>query len=619
MLEAVAALQLLVLLFSVGVLVVALATLARTSGLRQLQHRVEELEHELHHARRSRRRAVDEEEVYDAIPVEEPEPAVTPHPREAPPKPAPESPGIEGVIGRQVLGWVAVVLMLLAVGFFVKYAFDNEWVGPVGQVCSGAVFGAALCAGGYAMHRRGRRLAGQMLTAAGVTILYLTTFATFGYYHLVPRERASVYLTLLVALSALLAVLYDARAIGCMALAGGLLAPLLLASTPDQYRSLFVYLSVLTAGVLAMSFARRWLFLALAASIGVQALFWGWYNASYHPDKLAAALVFQGVLFGLFLLHDALLPAILRRPARPEQLAGVVLNAFWFALAGGIMLSDEPTAPLAALAIGLAILYAVVTAFTLARSPDDSWLHLATVAVGLAFIAAAIGLRGHAGWIALGWAAEGLALWWFGLRVLALPLRALGGGLLVLALFRYLVADAPWEGRADVWPVLNAGALPGLAVALCLVAAGWLTARLRHLTDLDRLFRAAGSLGGVLLAWLVLSLEVYHFASTRWPDEGGAGEGLQRAQASLSVFWAVYAGAVMAAGFWRKLLPLRVLALGLFGLTTAKLILIDMANLPGIYRVAAFFVLAVVLGGAAYAYQRFEAALRSPVRETADA
>ena len=164
--------------------------------------------------------------------------------------------------------------------------------------------------------------------------------------------------------------------------------------------------------------------------------------------------------------------------------------------------------------------------------------------------------------------------------------------------------------------MLNPAALPGLAIAACLVLASELVPRLEvRPPEYDQAARWLAGLAGILLAWLVLSLEVYHFADTRWPVESGSAEGLHRAQASLSIFWACYAGAVLAAGFRRRLLPLRALALGLFGLTVAKVVTVDMAGLPGIYRILAFFVLAVVLGAAAWAYQRFEAAHRLVIGE----
>jgi uncharacterized membrane protein len=57
-------------------------------------------------------------------------------------------------------------------------------------------------------------------------------------------------------------------------------------------------------------------------------------------------------------------------------------------------------------------------------------------------------------------------------------------------------------------------------------------------------------------------------------------------------------------GFRYRLAALRWLAIGLFGVTVVKVFLVDMATLSQIYRILAFFALAVILGLAWLAYQR---------------
>ncbi len=59
-------------------------------------------------------------------------------------------------------------------------------------------------------------------------------------------------------------------------------------------------------------------------------------------------------------------------------------------------------------------------------------------------------------------------------------------------------------------------------------------------------------------------------------------------------------------GFWRKVRSLRLSALGLFGLTALKLVVVDMANVKGVYRIASFFALGLVMIGASYLYHRIE-------------
>jgi uncharacterized membrane protein len=123
----------------------------------------------------------------------------------------------------------------------------------------------------------------------------------------------------------------------------------------------------------------------------------------------------------------------------------------------------------------------------------------------------------------------------------------------------------------------------------------------------------------VLLGLLVLSFEAYQFFTSR--EETGLAEVLdlrRSAQVSVSVLWACYAGAVLILGFVLDSTPLRWTALGLFGLALVKVILIDMSELPGLFRVLAFFVLSLVLGAAARGYQKLVEVLRPAGAEEAD-
>jgi uncharacterized membrane protein len=75
-------------------------------------------------------------------------------------------------------------------------------------------------------------------------------------------------------------------------------------------------------------------------------------------------------------------------------------------------------------------------------------------------------------------------------------------------------------------------------------------------------------------------------------------------QMALSVLWSVYAAVLAAVGFVRRSAAVRWAALGLFGLTVIKVMLIDIAQLKQLYRIVAFLVLGVLLLIVAWGYHK---------------
>ena len=111
---------------------------------------------------------------------------------------------------------------------------------------------------------------------------------------------------------------------------------------------------------------------------------------------------------------------------------------------------------------------------------------------------------------------------------------------------------------------------------------------------------------GTSLLWLILSLECHGYFVSQSMYGGDVELWRWRAQLALTVFWTIFAIVLMLAGFRLDRSRLRWLSMVLFGVTVIKLFVVDMANVQQIYRIVAFFILAMVLGLVARAYQRFK-------------
>src|SRR5687767_7214085 len=179
-------------------------------------------------------------------------------------------------------------------------------------------------------------------------------------------------------------------------------------------------------------------------------------------------------------------------------------------------------------------------------------------------------------------------------------------GLFILALGKLVVWDTNLFNRTAFTPVLNKYFLSSLAVTICLFAAAALH---RKLDEPQHTLKANLEQAILLIAigtlWFIMSVETFTFFRAQafaLKEYDDVRHELWLGQMALSVLWSVYAAVLAAVGFVRRSAAVRWAALGLFGLTVIKVMLVDIAQLKQLYRIVAFLVLGVLLLIVAWGY-----------------
>jgi uncharacterized membrane protein len=545
-------------------------------------------------------------EVHVPVEIGEPVPEVPQVPITPPPSGTIRTEQLESIIGRRWVGWAAVCVILFAAAFFLKYAFDNRWIGELGRVAIGVAAGIGMTAVGFKFHRRGWRVFSQILTGGGIVLLYLSAYAAFGYYHLATQTAAFCYLAILVGEAALLAYLYNVPAIAIMALLGGFLNPILLRSDRDQYRSLFGYIFALDLGALAL--LRHWPGLSSLAFAGTHLLFWVWYGDNYHPRKIVAVMIFQTAVFLLFLLAHLGRQLVRRQAATFEDLALLAINPFVFFATSYHLLNRGHHDWMGVFAICMALLYAGAAKILLERATSNRSESLLIIAVALTFVTIAMPIQLRQNWITIAWSVEGLLMLWVGLETKAQRLQASAHLLFGLALIRLIFWDTPGESRPMFTLVLNKYFLSSIIVTACLFGATVLyqksAARKQVIAPVQRLIIL---LVAIVTLWLVMSVETHTFFAARATAQKlveDASHERWLGQMALSVLWSAYAGALAAIGFVRRSATVRWASLALFALTVLKAMMVDLAQLQQFYRIIVFFVLGMLLLVVAWGYNK---------------
>lgn len=400
-------------------------------------------------------------------PPERPVPAVR-EPEQRPPTP------VERAV-TAAKGWfttgnvpvmVGVVIALLGVAFFIKYAIDRQlFVFPMwARLSAVALFGMVLLGIGWRL-RNERPTYALGMQGGGLAILYLTTYAAFEFYDLLPATVAFAAMVVVTVATGVVATVQDSRTLIVLGVAGGFLAPLLAATDAGSHVALFSYYAVLNAAILTIGWFKAWRILNLLgfAFTFVIASVWGYQG--YRPEFFATTEPFL-VLFVLMYIAIAVLFA--RR--RPPELRGFIDTAvvfgpplIGFALQTRLVENDWGLATSAGALSGL---YFVLAALTW-RSKDLRTLAWCFGGLALLFLAVAFPLALDERWTSAAWAVQGAMLAWFGVRNGSRLLAFAGVALQVAAAVSFVLQPGSIVDAA--WPVMNGYFVGGVLIAV----AGW--------------------------------------------------------------------------------------------------------------------------------------------------
>ena len=435
----------------------------------RLEARVEHLENKL-----GLSRPVPGTEPSLCVPVSKPQSV----PRDKPTSVSRES--WEQKIGGTWLNRLGVVALLVGLAFFLKYAFDNNWINELGRVIIGYCAGALLLGGGYWYHGRGKLPKfGSGLGGAGIGAWFISTWAAYNFYQIFPRIPAFAVMAAVTVAGVVLALSWNSPAIAGLGLLGGYLTPLLIPGA-GGYLIQFTYLLILNLGALAVLVKKNWnglAFISLGFTVLLNAVaLLTLYNKAY----LLPFMLFLSAYHLLFSLQGLAANLVHRSPARPPLLGISILSGGFYALFSAILLFDGHRPVLAGVLFVWGLFYLAQMAAVRRWRPEDKNLVFVLLCLALGYITLAVPIWLSQTWVTMAWTIQAAVLIAVGRQ--ARSTRVRGWGLLVLglAIWRLLLIDlglltwvgvlvtdsyrAPWTGRLPAF----------LLVVASMLAAAWL-------------------------------------------------------------------------------------------------------------------------------------------------
>ncbi|MDQ3941235.1 MAG: DUF2339 domain-containing protein [Actinomycetota bacterium] len=490
---------------------------------------------------------------------------------------------------------LGVLAVLVGAAFGYRYAVDQRLIGPAARVSLGALTGAGFLVWGHWAQTRKWESFSHAVTGGGVAILYLSVLAALLQYDLIQPPTALVLLTAIAVLSAWLAVNYDSLPLAILGTLGAFMNPFLIASgDPDAPRAL-TYVVGVDFGIVVLASFKRWPSLNKLALVGSVAVF-----GAVATD----ATTFEGMSFATVLwLLFTIIPyvQVLRdndHTADVVEASLLVMVGFLYFAAGMYYLEKFGYVAQGVFTMVISASYAAgaLAAHRDERTRGSLSAVLAGLAVAFGVVAAPIIADGPV--VQLVWSVEGSVLLWVGGRTGDGYAKLAAAGLILVGMLGAVEAVATHDPDRLL---SSAGSATLVAHIVLLYLDGWIIATMPRVEEWEiALVPVLGIAANLLtLAWLSREL-MFEIERRVAPARA-----YDVRQFAISALWGVYSAALLGVGVARRQPWIRFLALGLFGVTIAKMVTVDLWHLEVLQRTVAFVGLGALLLASSLIYNRF--------------
>lgn len=345
----------------------------------------------------------------------------------------------EKYIGENLFGKIGILILVVGMGLFVKYAIDKDWIDETFRTILGFAVGGVLLFLAARLKDTYRTFS-SLLAGGAFAVFYVTVAMAYHYYGLFSQTAAFVILVVLTVCMCGLAVGYNRRELATIALAGGFIAPFLVSDGTGSYLILFTYVIILDLGMFGLSLYKKWgelpvicfgfTWMVLAGYAVATDLDW------MEPHQLVHLIIYSVAFYLIFSLSAACIVRVNLRAVNQYLLGILALNNFVFLFFALWFLREMQLTTNYNGAFTLFVAGVNGALFCWIRRKGEVFRFLWHTLLGLTmvFVSITIPIQLHGTFITLFWATEMVVIFWF-YRRFRLPLYEFFGVLLACLTF----------------------------------------------------------------------------------------------------------------------------------------------------------------------------------------
>ena len=359
------------------------------------------------------------ETIEEPVEEEQEEPAMAMEEEEEIEEYATSETNFEKYIGENLFGKIGILIFIIGIGFFVKYAIDQNWINETARTLMGYAIGAGMLVLAERLHKRYHTFS-SLLAGGAFGIYYLITAIAFHYYGLFSHTMAFVILCVTTIFMSAVSVLYDRKELAVTALVGGFIAPFIISTDSSSIISLQIYITILNIGMFCLAMYKKWAILPMVSFAFTYIILWGTTALGSFSDSEAGTtyptlFAFATLFYVIFLLPVVF---ILRTQyggnTRLGLLGIITANSFMYLIYGDFLLQhfEASSDTTAYLAFFIAAVNLAIHLYLRFRVEGQDTLRNLMLGLAVTFASMGIPILFSAANVLMVWAAESVLLLW---------------------------------------------------------------------------------------------------------------------------------------------------------------------------------------------------------------
>ena len=359
------------------------------------------------------------ETIEEPVEEEQEEPAMAMEEEEEIEEYATSETNFEKYIGENLFGKIGILIFIIGIGFFVKYAIDQNWINETARTLMGYAVGAGMLVLAERLHKRYHTFS-SLLAGGAFGIYYLITAIAFHYYGLFSHTMAFVILCVTTIFMSAVSVLYDRKELAVTALVGGFIAPFIISTDSSSIISLQIYITILNIGMFCLAMYKKWAILPMVSFGFTYIILWGTTALGSFSDSEAVTtyptlFAFATLFYVIFLLPVVfILRTQYGENTRLGLLGIITANSFMYLIYGDFLLQqfEASSDTTAYLAFFIAAVNLAIHLYLRFRVEGQDTLRNLMLGLAVTFASMGVPILFSAANVLMVWAAESVLLLW---------------------------------------------------------------------------------------------------------------------------------------------------------------------------------------------------------------